>query len=75
MEVLGAVAVAESAPYCVARMNVTPKSTEDKFRIIADLRELNTHVRKTRELNTHVRKTKFHYETLASSRAMFVEGD
>ena len=65
MDVLGAVTIAASKPHCVARVSAIPKVAKGKFRIIFDLRDLNM----------HVRKTEFHYEMLASSRAMFGEGD
>lgn len=65
IQVLGAVAVVETAPRCVTRAGVIPKSAASKYRIIVDLPLLNK----------DVHTASFNYETLSSSRSMFNERD
>ena len=61
---LGAVAAVATAPHGAASVDVIPKATPGKYRIIADLRQLNE----------HVHKTAFRYESLAPPRTMIEKG-
>jgi len=62
---VGAVSPVDKPPHVVARVDVIPKSTLGKFRIIVDLRCLNDYV--LRRL--------FKYETLSSFRSSILEND
>lgn len=64
-EAVGAVSKVDERPHVVARVDVIPKATPGKFRIIVDLRCLNDFV--LRRL--------FKYETLGTFRSMIHEGD
>jgi hypothetical protein len=62
---VGAIRVVDEVPHIVASVNVVPKSTAGKFRLIVDLRCLNEYV-----LRRH-----FKYETLSSFRDQIEEND
>jgi hypothetical protein len=65
LEEVGAIRVVHEPPHIVASVNVVPKTTPGKFRLIVDLRCLNEYV-----LRRH-----FKYETLSSFRDRIEEGD
>mmetsp|Transcript_16826 Transcript_16826/g.58554 ORF Transcript_16826/g.58554 Transcript_16826/m.58554 type:complete len:455 (-) Transcript_16826:898-2262(-) len=62
---VGAVRQVPVAPWVISAVNVIPKSTPGKFRLIVDLRKLNF----------YVARRAFKYETLATFRDMIEEGD